>query len=56
MAFCPVADAFLGPAWSFVGSGYPRGLKGDEIPLSGRIIAIADVFDALTTERPYKKA
>lgn len=38
------------------GSGYPRGLKGEEIPLSGRIIAIADVFDALTTERPYKKA
>jgi putative two-component system response regulator len=40
----------------FNGSGYPNGLKGDEIPLSGRIIAIADVFDALTTERPYKKA
>lgn len=38
------------------GSGYPHGLKGEEIPLSARIIAIADVFDALTTERPYKKA
>ncbi len=38
------------------GSGYPKGLKAEEIPLSGRIIAIADVFDALTTERPYKKA
>jgi putative two-component system response regulator len=38
------------------GSGYPNALKGDEIPLSGRIIAIADVFDALTTVRPYKKA
>jgi putative two-component system response regulator len=38
------------------GSGYPRGLKGSEIPLWGRISAIADVFDALTTERPYKKA
>ena len=38
------------------GSGYPKGLKGDEIPLNCRIIAIADVFDALTTERPYKKA
>ena len=38
------------------GSGYPRGLKGEEIPLTARIIAIADVFDALTTERPYKKA
>ncbi|WP_114787059.1 response regulator [Vibrio tetraodonis] len=38
------------------GSGYPYGLKGEDIPLSARIIAIADVFDALTTERPYKKA
>jgi len=38
------------------GSGYPRGLKGEEIPLSARIVAVADVFDALTTERPYKKA
>ena len=38
------------------GSGYPYGLKGEDIPLSARVIAIADVFDALTTERPYKKA
>lgn len=38
------------------GSGYPKGLKGKEIPLSARIVAIADVFDALTSERPYKKA
>jgi len=38
------------------GSGYPNNLKGDEIPIEGRIIAIADVFDALTTERPYKQA
>src|SRR5258708_89936 len=36
------------------GSGYPHGLKGDEIPISGRIVAVADVFDALTHERPYK--
>jgi putative two-component system response regulator len=36
------------------GSGYPRGLAGEEIPLSGRICALADVFDALTTPRPYK--
>ena len=36
------------------GSGYPRGLADEEIPLSGRICALADVFDALTTKRPYK--
>lgn len=38
------------------GSGYPQGLAGEAIPLAGRIIAIADVFDALTSERPYKRA
>lgn len=38
------------------GSGYPEGLWGDAIPLSGRIVAPADVFDALTHERPYKEA
>jgi putative two-component system response regulator len=47
-------------AWThhekFDGSGYPRGLAGEDIPLYGRIVAVADVFDALTTERPYKKA
>jgi len=37
------------------GSGYPRGLRGSKIPLIGRIVAIADVFDALTSKRPYKK-
>jgi putative two-component system response regulator len=36
------------------GSGYPLGLKGEEIPLAGRITAVADVFDALSTRRPYK--
>lgn len=38
------------------GSGYPQGLSGEDIPLFGRIVAIADVFDALTSVRPYKKA
>lgn len=38
------------------GSGYPEGLKGEEIPLGAQIIAVADVFDALTTDRPYRKA
>ena len=36
------------------GSGYPRGLKGGEIPAGGRILAIADIFDALTSERHYR--
>lgn len=38
------------------GSGYPSQLSGENIPISGRIVAVADVFDALTTTRPYKKA
>lgn len=37
------------------GSGYPNSLNGDQIPLSARIVALSDVFDALTTSRPYKK-
>ena len=38
------------------GSGYPRGLRGEAIPLVGRIVAVADAFDALTSTRPYKQA
>lgn len=38
------------------GSGYPRGLSGNAIPIEGRIVAVADVFDALSSSRPYKKA
>ncbi|MCP4131380.1 MAG: response regulator [bacterium] len=58
------ADSFLSMAAAITlyhherwdGLGYPEGLKGEEIPLVARIIAIADVYDALTTKRPYKEA
>jgi len=38
------------------GNGYPRGLKGDEIPLGARIFAVADTLDAITSDRPYRRA
>jgi two-component system response regulator RpfG len=46
----------LGHHEKFDGSGYPQGLAGEEIPLPARIVAVADVFDALTSNRPYKRA
>ena len=49
------ATIALGHHEKFDGSGYPQGLSGQDIPLFGRIVAVADVFDALTSERPYKK-
>lgn len=56
--------AFLGPALNIPyyhhekwdGTGYPHGLKGEQIPLAARIFAVADVWDALTSDRPYRKA
>jgi putative two-component system response regulator len=50
------AEIALAHHEKYDGSGYPQGLKGEAIPLFGRIVAVADVFDALTSERPYKKA
>ena len=50
------AEIALGHHEKFDGSGYPQGLKGEIIPLEARIVAVADVFDALTSTRPYKKS
>ena len=50
-----ISDAVLFHHERIDGSGYPFGLKGAEIPLSARIVSIADCFDAITTDRPYKR-
>jgi putative two-component system response regulator len=50
------AEIALSHHEKFDGSGYPKGLKGNEIPLSAQIVAIADVYDALTSNRVYKSA
>jgi response regulator RpfG family c-di-GMP phosphodiesterase len=50
------AEIALSHHEKFDGTGYPHGLKGPDIPTSGRICAISDVFDALTSDRPYKEA
>ncbi|ODN67687.1 Cyclic di-GMP phosphodiesterase response regulator RpfG [Methylobrevis pamukkalensis] len=50
------AEIALGHHERVDGTGYPQRLRGDEIPLSARIVAVADVFDALTVARPYKDA
>ena len=54
--FKMAAEIALGHHEKWDGSGYPKGLSGEEIPECARIIAIADVFDALTMKRPYKEA
>ena len=46
----------LGHHEKFDGTGYPNGLHGDDIPIVARVVAVADVFDALVSERPYKHA
>ena len=51
-----VKDCILFHHEKYDGTGYPEGLKGEQIPLCARIIAVADVFDALTTDRPYRSA
>ncbi|MCL4820845.1 MAG: HD domain-containing protein [Vicinamibacteria bacterium] len=51
-----IAGAGLMHHENYDGSGYPEGLKGEDIPLLGRIVSVADAFDAMTTDRPYSKA
>ena len=53
-SFERIADGVYSHHERVDGTGYPRGLKGDDIPLFGRIVAVADVFEAVTSERPYR--
>ncbi len=55
-ALKPITPAILYHHERFDGGGYPSGLKGEAIPLSARIFSIADAFDAITTDRPYRRA
>jgi len=50
------AEIVLSHQESFDGSGYPRGLRGEQIPLGARIFAVADTLDAMISDRPYRKA
>lgn len=52
----PIAEYILSHHERWDGKGYPRGLKGEEIPLLSRILAVADAFDAMTHDRTYRKA
>ncbi len=54
--FTGIAEYILAHHERWDGAGYPRGLKGDDIPWRARIIAIADSYDAMTSDRPYRKA
>ncbi len=54
--FSQLAEYVLAHHERWDGKGYPKGLKGEEIPLQARIIALADAYDAMTSDRPYRKA
>lgn len=54
--FRPGADIVLHHHENYDGSGYPRGLAGEAIPLGARVVAVADAFDAMTSNRPYRRA
>lgn len=53
--YIEIAEDILSHHEKYDGTGYPRGLKGEEIPIRARIIAIADAYDAMTSDRPYRK-
>jgi diguanylate cyclase (GGDEF)-like protein len=53
--YIEIAEDILSHHERYDGTGYPRGLKGEEIPIRARIIAIADAYDAMTSDRPYRK-
>jgi len=53
--FSSIADGVLSHHERWDGKGYPNGIKGDEIPIESRIIAIAEGYDAMTSSRPYRK-
>jgi len=52
----PIAEGILSHQEWWDGSGYPRGLSGNDIPLLARIIAVVDAYDAMTHDRSYRKA
>lgn len=52
----PMVPCILYHHERFDGTGYPNGLRGEQIPIEGRIVAVGDVFDAMTTDRPYRRA
>ena len=51
----PILDGVFSHHEAFSGHGYPNRLRGDEIPLAGRLIAVADAFDAMTSDGPYNE-
>ncbi len=52
----PALDIVLSHQERYDGTGYPRGLAGEDIPLGARIFSVVDTFDAMTSDRPYRKA
>jgi len=52
----PVAECILCLHERWDGTGYPQGIKGEDIPLLSRIVSVVDAYDAMTSDRPYRKA